>query len=73
MKFFQRNRSDREEALLDAMLKSPLADQVVQELEDATLTARRMPEDHPISGSWCAQALSPAAAPGTGPRAPAGW
>jgi len=41
MKFFQRNRSDREEALLDAMLKSPLADQVVQELEDATLTARR--------------------------------
>ena len=41
MRFFQRNRSDREEALLDAMLKSPLADQVVQELEDATLTARR--------------------------------
>lgn len=41
MKFFQRNRSDREEALLDAMLKSPLADQVVQELEDATLIARR--------------------------------
>ena len=41
MKFFQRNRSDREEALLDAMLKSPLADQVVQELEDATLSARR--------------------------------
>lgn len=40
-KFFQRNRSDREEALLDAMLKSPLADQVVQELEDATLGARR--------------------------------
>ena len=43
MKFFQRNRarSDREEALLDAMLKSPMVDQAVQGLEDQTLTARR--------------------------------
>ena len=57
MKFLKRNRlrSDRDEALLDAMLKSPLADQVVQELEDATLTARRallaqiaaLDRDHP--------------------------
>lgn len=41
MKLLKRDRSEREEALLDAMLKSPLADQVFQELEDSTLTARR--------------------------------
>ena len=43
MKFFNRPRirSDREEALLDAMLKSPMADQAVQGLEDETLIARR--------------------------------